>query len=150
MPHDLVIRAGTLYDGTGKAGETGDLALDGDRITLQTVRTCQQVFSAAFIGHVEAAYDDEALKNELATVVPHPNTDIDWMRVQLGNTLNSARWREDAALTDWLTQSRLDPFTSARMMDQAADPDTGALLHQLLTDSIESVGKLQEFLAAPD
>ena len=38
-----------------------------DRITLQSVRTCQQVFSAAFIGHVEAAYDDEAHKNELCT-----------------------------------------------------------------------------------
>ena len=33
MAHDLVIRGGTLYDGTGKPGETGDLAIDGDRIT---------------------------------------------------------------------------------------------------------------------
>ena len=33
MAHDLVIRGGTLYDGTGRPGETGDLAIDGDRIT---------------------------------------------------------------------------------------------------------------------
>ena len=33
MAHDLVIRGGTLYDGTGRSGQTGDLALDGDRIT---------------------------------------------------------------------------------------------------------------------
>ena len=33
---------------------------DGDRITLQSVRGCQQVFSAAFIAHVEAAYGDTA------------------------------------------------------------------------------------------
>jgi N-acyl-D-aspartate/D-glutamate deacylase len=33
MAHDLVIRGGTLYDGTGKPGETGDLAIDGERIT---------------------------------------------------------------------------------------------------------------------
>ncbi len=29
------------------------------RITLQPVRRCQQVFSAAFVAHVEAAYSDE-------------------------------------------------------------------------------------------
>lgn len=33
MTHDLVIRGGTLYDGTGRAPQTGDLAIDGDRIT---------------------------------------------------------------------------------------------------------------------
>lgn len=32
MAHDLVIRGGTLYDGTGGPGVTGDLAIDGDRI----------------------------------------------------------------------------------------------------------------------
>ena len=32
---------------------------DRDSITLQTVRACQQVFSAAFIAHVEAAYGDD-------------------------------------------------------------------------------------------
>jgi N-acyl-D-aspartate/D-glutamate deacylase len=32
MAHDLVIRGGTLYDGTGRPGETGDLAIDGERI----------------------------------------------------------------------------------------------------------------------
>ena len=30
--HDTVIRGGTIIDGTGKAGFTGDIALDGDRI----------------------------------------------------------------------------------------------------------------------
>lgn len=33
MVHDLVIRGGTLYDGTGKPPETGDLAIDGECIT---------------------------------------------------------------------------------------------------------------------
>ena len=31
--HDIVIRGGTLIDGTGKPGFVGDLAVDGDRIT---------------------------------------------------------------------------------------------------------------------
>lgn len=33
MTHDLVIRGGTLYDGSGKPGQTADLAIDGERIT---------------------------------------------------------------------------------------------------------------------
>jgi N-acyl-D-amino-acid deacylase len=31
--HDLVIRGGTLVDGTGDAPRVGDLTIDGDRIT---------------------------------------------------------------------------------------------------------------------
>src|SRR5262245_26001260 len=31
--HDLVIRRGTLVDGTGAAPRDGDVAIDGDRIT---------------------------------------------------------------------------------------------------------------------
>jgi hypothetical protein len=42
----------------------------GSQITLQPVRTCQPVFSAAFIGHIESAYEKEALKNELCTPAP--------------------------------------------------------------------------------
>jgi N-acyl-D-aspartate/D-glutamate deacylase len=32
MPHDLVIRGGTIIDGTGAAGVRGDVAIDGDRL----------------------------------------------------------------------------------------------------------------------
>src|SRR5262245_8886787 len=30
--HDLVVRGGTIFDGTGAAGYTGDVVVDGDRI----------------------------------------------------------------------------------------------------------------------
>ena len=30
--HDLVLRGGTIVDGTGAAPRTGDVAIDGDRI----------------------------------------------------------------------------------------------------------------------
>ena len=33
MAHDLVIRGGTIVDGTGVPGATGDVAIDGDRLT---------------------------------------------------------------------------------------------------------------------
>lgn len=80
---------------------------NGDRITLQSVRTCQQVFSAAFIGHVEASFTDGAEKNELCTPIPHPDSDIDWLRTTLANSLNGARWGTTPGLTAWLADARL-------------------------------------------
>ena len=81
------------------------------KITLQSVRTCQQVFSAAFIGHVEATYQEDEKKNELCTPVPHPNTNIDFLRNNLADSINQAKWNGDANLQRWLQNCRLD-FTS--------------------------------------
>src|SRR5262249_31018980 len=33
MPHDLVIREGIILDGSGNPGFTGDVSIDGDRLT---------------------------------------------------------------------------------------------------------------------
>ena len=84
---------------------------DGDHITLQAVRTCQQVFSAAFIAHIEATVDDDERRNALCTPVPHPDTDVDFLRTTLVNTTNLIQWMQDAELAAWLRRSRLDAFT---------------------------------------
>ncbi len=92
---------------------------DGDSITLQTVRHCQQVFSGALIAHVEAAYDDDGVRNELCTVVPHPDRAADWLRTWIGSNLNLGRWRSDPALAAWLGAARLDAFSSAEEPTEA-------------------------------
>ena len=84
---------------------------DGDAITLQAVRTCQQVFSAALTAHVEATVKDDERKNQLCTPVPHPDTDVDFLRTTLTNTLNLIQWMQDEELAAWLRRSRLDAFT---------------------------------------
>ena len=84
---------------------------DGNAITLQALRTCQQVFSAALTAHVEATVDDEAEKNRICTPVPHPDTDIDFLRTTLVNTTNQAQWMMNEELAAWLGNSRLDGFT---------------------------------------
>lgn len=83
---------------------------EADRITLQSVRGCQQIFSAALIAHVEAAYPDDAARNEVCVPLPHPDTDLDWLRVALADYGNQLRWLEDPELTAWLAAARLDLF----------------------------------------
>ncbi len=81
---------------------------DDGRITLQSVRGCQQVFSAGLIAHVEASYDDNSTKNSLCGPVPHPNTDLHWLDMTLAEQRNEIRWIERPELMDWLATSRLN------------------------------------------
>lgn len=80
----------------------------GNRITLQPVRRCQQVFSSAFIAHVEATYGDDKLKNELTRVIPHPNEPIDYPLGVLSTYQNALRWGAEPSTVAWLKQARLD------------------------------------------
>jgi len=82
----------------------------GDRITLQSMSTCQQVFSAALIGHVEAAYDDDERKNALTRPVPHPNLDTDWLRSAIATNRQLARWAAEPDMVAWLAGTRLMPL----------------------------------------
>ena len=115
----------------------------GRDITLQSLRMCQQVFSAAFIGHIEATYDGEALKNELCTPVPHPDTPLDYLRTTLGNLLNGGRWAQDSRLQEWLKNARLD-FLSAP--DTAGEVDE-ELARRLAVGAEAAVEKLERWLA---
>ncbi|AFM18601.1 hypothetical protein Mycch_3876 [Mycolicibacterium chubuense NBB4] len=81
---------------------------DGDRITLQSVRGCQQVFSSAFIAHVEATYGDDDTRNELCAPIPHPDAPIDWLRILLSDNKAHMRWLQDPALMQWLASARLN------------------------------------------
>ena len=81
---------------------------DGDRITLQSVRGCQQVFSSAFIAHVEAEYLHDEERNDLCAPVPHPDTPLDWLRITLSDNQAQARWLQDPNLMEWLESARLN------------------------------------------
>jgi len=81
---------------------------DGDRITLQSVRGCQQVFSSAFIAHVEAAYGDDEHRNHLCPPIMHPDAPLDWLRILLSDNIAQTRWLQDPELMDWLRTSRLN------------------------------------------
>ena len=78
---------------------------DGNRITLQSVFLCQQVFSAAILGFIETKFDDDETKNNLCEVVPHPELERDYVSALTVSIENAARWANH--LGGWLRRSRL-------------------------------------------
>jgi hypothetical protein len=117
-PGTMVLAGGTLdvdesalyVDCTadGLERRSGTPVFDGEHITLQSVRGCQQVFSAGLIAHVEVSYDDDGTKNALCVPVPHPNTDLHWLDMTLAEHRNEINWIERPELWDWLGTSRLN------------------------------------------
>ncbi len=123
---------------------------NNNTLTLQSVRTCQQVFSAAFIGHVEASYSDELVQNELCTPVPHPDDAIDFLRTNLVSNRNAARWAQDSELQNWLLHARLDGFSNPESVPDSSDPETAKRMAELADASRKSMENLTALLADMD
>ncbi|MGI8310844.1 NAD(P)/FAD-dependent oxidoreductase [Saccharopolyspora hattusasensis] len=117
-------------------------------ITLQSVRVCQPVFSAALIAHVEAAYPNDTVKNELCPVTPNPKTDIDWLRFALSGNLEQLRWSGNDDIGTWLHTSRLQPNIAPPIPDDPAERAT--FEQQALAMAREQNAKLEELLYAHD
>ena len=116
---------------------------DGAKITLQSVRTCQQVFSAAFLGHLEATYETDEQQNQLATPVPHPDSELDFLRTTLINGVNSAKWLMIPELQAWLADARLDGFTSALAgQETEAQQQTLKIVMENATPAQENLARL--------
>ncbi len=123
---DVTIDTSALYvdctaDGAEKISATA--VFDTGHITLQSVRGCQQVFSAALVAHVEASYPDDTEKNRLCIPVQHPDTDLDWVRNTLSDYRNQLRWFDDPELTAWLSGARLDLF--GHLIGHLLEPASG-------------------------
>ena len=119
-------------------------------ITPQTVRPYQPVFSAAFIAHVEATYDDEATKNRLCGVVPLPNDDTDYLRFTAASMINQQVWSKDPDLRAWLHGNRLDGFSRIVAGVKKDEADKMAVLGRLRAGSKPAMLKLQQFIADLD
>ncbi|HSG90972.1 MAG TPA: NAD(P)/FAD-dependent oxidoreductase [Pseudomonadales bacterium] len=121
---------------------------DGRLITPQTVRAYQPAFSAAFIAHVEAAYDDDALRNELCGVVPLPNHDVDWLPLTVANMMNMGRWSQDKDLQAWLAGNRLNGFTQLAKLATPDDAEKQAVMQRLRGAIMPAMGNLMKLMAA--
>jgi hypothetical protein len=126
--------------------ETYDV-FQGDKVVVQTVRSFQPVFSAGFIAHIEANYDDEAIKNELCKVVPLPNHDTDWLVGTAAQMRNQMRWSQQPGLRDWLLSNRLDGFTNLVQANQDNTPEQQEVLMRLKTAAPKAGANLPKLMA---
>ncbi|MEL7030874.1 MAG: NAD(P)-binding protein [Pseudomonadota bacterium] len=119
----------------------------GDTIRLQTVRTVQPVFSAAFIAHIELTRDAEEEKNRLCQVVPLPNHATDWIRMQNAFMMNQYTWSQEKDLRQWLVENRLDGYSQLVASIQEDDIEKLAIMKRLRDNAVPSVMKLQQLMA---
>lgn len=119
---------------------------EGEKITLQMVRPYQPVFSAGFIAHIEAAYEDEAKKNSLCNVVPLPNHDTDFIQFTATSLVNQYIWGQEEGLATWLRGNRLDGFS--KMIADLSPDDAPRLeiVRQMRKAGPKAFEKLQTFL----
>lgn len=116
---------------------------DGKHITLQTVRTCQPAFSAAVIGHVEAAYGDDDTRNAFCEPVPYPYEPADWLRMMLKFNRNQLAWFTDPDMMAWVDASRLNALhhlstgISTRAMERVVSMMTAQL--PAINDKLEAL-----------
>lgn len=120
---------------------------EGPQITLQTVRGCQPVFSAALIAQVESSSADEARKNELCTAVPLPGPGLMWLELLAANMANQHRWTRDEGLAKWLVGARLDSFSGLARSVPEADVEGRALLARIRALGGAARGKMALLLA---
>lgn len=119
---------------------------DGDLITPQATRSYQPVFSAAMIAHVELVYPDLSKKNELCGVVPLPNHDTDWLRMQYQLMINQYNWSQESDLSKWMQGCRLDAFSSGMREAAEGHEERQAILKRFQKAAVPAVMKLQELI----
>ncbi|KAI9148445.1 pyridine nucleotide-disulfide oxidoreductase [Paramyrothecium foliicola] len=122
----------------GLAKQDPEPIFQSDRIRLQPVRYCQQVFSAAFIAHVEATYPDGETKNKLCRPIPHPNDIADLPLTQLQSALNDLYWGSYPQTKAWLAQCRLNiAFTTVSPLTEKSVAARGA--RNKLTEQVNAM-----------
>jgi len=120
---------------------------DGDRITLQWVRTCQPTFSAALIGFVEARFDDDAVKNRICNPIVPPTVPRDWLRMMRVELDNRHCWNDYPEIGDWMAASRLDPFNKRARTLLGVDAEATEHVGRYLANVAPAIAQLDRFLA---
>lgn len=119
---------------------------EGNTITLQNVRMCQQVYSAGFIGNVEANVDvTEDRKNELTQPVPMPYNEEDYLNCFIGNSRNMLIWLTEPAVVKWINEARIDLFSPLLNFDCPETAEHIAAMKELME---QAVPKMEQLVAS--
>ena len=143
-------QAATLHvdcSAVGFPARPSTTVFDGDRITLQMVRTCQPTFSAAFIGFIESTFSDDDEKNRICTPIAPPNVPLDWLRMLRIELANRDCWMQYPQIGDWLVESRLDPISKSIRFRLGEDPAAFRHIGRYLQHFKHAQAKLDKLLA---
>ena len=145
------VRKNTLFVDCSAAGiptRSPVPIFDDDRITPQWVRLCQPTFSAAFVGHIEAAYDTDQDKNRLCAPIPPPTVPRHWVEMMQVELSNRQIWATDPDIGDWMTNARLDGFTKLIGDHLGSDPDAAAHFGRYIEHTQAAINATTRLLAA--
>jgi len=117
------------------------------RITPQTVRAYQPVFSASVIAYVEANYDNDKQKNNLCQVVPLPNHDTDWISMTATQMVNQITWSQDKQLRRWVRSNRLDGFANMIAGIDKSDDKKMQILQRMKNAGFPAMMKLKQYIS---
>ncbi|MEM7217376.1 MAG: NAD(P)/FAD-dependent oxidoreductase [Pseudomonadota bacterium] len=130
-----------------KAMPTGP-AFAPERITIMPVRMPNPCLSAAVIAFLEANYDDDDKRNSLSQPVPPPDDRLGWLRTTLGNMMNQAIWSQEPALSEFVTNCRLDGFGAVIRDADLSIAENAALVQRMRDAAIPAAANLQRLLEA--
>ena len=104
--------------------------------------------SAASIAHVEARFDDDALKNRLCPPLALPDSCEDWLPMTLGELRVQKQWAEDPALRQWVSEHRLTGSNlRSKRTDKPLDPEAKAIRDRLSLATPRAIANLERLMA---
>src|SRR5580704_10495516 len=118
---------------------------DDGQITLQQIRACQPVFSAALAGYVEATRDGDARKNLTCPANRYPDAAADWIPLTCTAQRAEIVWASDPDQSAWMQRSRLN--ATCGMEDHKADPLLRSALARLFTNIEPAINKMETLMA---
>ena len=119
----------------------------GDRITPQWLRSFGTVFSAAFIAHVEATFDNDDEKNALCAPIVPPTLATDWLRLLDLSMKNQLRWSKHPELQQWLARSRLNALFHSAARIKPEEEQKIALMQRYRQALKPAAARLSQLLA---
>ena len=114
-------------------------------ITLQQIRACQPVFSAALTGYVEAAPNDDTHKNQICPANRYPDAAADWIPLTCTAQRAEIVWATDPDVSSWMQRSRLN--ATRGLADHRHDPQMKSALARLFTNIEPAISKLEKLMA---
>jgi hypothetical protein len=114
-------------------------------ITLQQIRACQPVFSAALTGYIEATRGDDARKNLICPANQYPDAAADWVPLTLVAQRAEIIWATDPDVAAWMQRSRLN--ATCGIGDHQGDPLMESALARLFTSIEPAISKLETLMA---